>query len=129
MLSILKKLILISLLFLASISFAQEKKCRDFKTGKFRYFQKDRPELILRTDSTQIEINSKTKVEVHSKIEWSSDCSYTMTYVKILNYPREWKHLIGQKILVDIISINKNGYKARARSPRMNMVIEFVRVK
>jgi len=100
--------------------------CNNVRTGKFNYALKNRPELIIRTDSTQIEINPLTKVEVHSSIQWISDCEYVMTYEKILNYPDEYEHLIGQKINVKIITAFSNGYVVRTTSPRIDNVLEFV---
>ena len=108
---------------------AQEKKCTDYRTGKFNYILKNRPELITRTDSTQIEINPITKVEVYSSIEWKSDCEYVMTYETILNYPEDASHMIGQKINVRIISVDSKGYKAHATSPRIDNILEFVVAK
>lgn len=104
----------------------QEKKCSAFKTGKFKYVLKNRPELIIRTDSTQVEINPITKVEAHSSIEWKSECEYVMTYETILNYPEDASHMIGQKIHVKIISTDSNGYKVHATSPRIDNILEFI---
>ena len=103
----------------------QQKDCSYFRTGKFRYVLKNRPEIVIRTDSKQVEINPLTKVEVHSSIEWKSDCEYVMTYEAILNYPEDGSHLIGQKINVKIISTDSKGYKVHATSPRIDNVLEF----
>lgn len=106
-----------------------KKKCSDFRKGKFNYVSKNRLELITRTDSTQVEVNPVSKVEIHSSISWISDCEYVMTYENILNYPQDIKHMIGQKINIKIISINPNGYKVQAKSARMNNIIEFIIAK
>ena len=103
----------------------QEKKCLDYKTGKFKYVLKNMPELITRTDSIQIEINPITKVEVYSSIEWKSECEYVMTYEEILNYPEDASHMIGQKINVNIISTDSKGYKVHSTSPRIDNILEF----
>ncbi|KPM30799.1 Hypothetical protein I595_3296 [Croceitalea dokdonensis DOKDO 023] len=108
---------------------AQEKKCLDYKTGNFNYVLENRPELIIRTDSTQIEINPITKVEAYSSIEWKSDCEYVMTYTKILNYPEDASHMIGQAINVEIISTDSKGYKVHATSPRIDNILEFVKAE
>lgn len=105
---------------------AQENDCSKVRTGKFEYVLENRPELITRTDSTQIEINPITKVEVYSSIEWKSKCEYVMTYERILNFPEDVKHMIGQKINVKIISVDPKGYKAHATSPRIDNILEFV---
>ncbi len=103
----------------------QQKDCSYFKTGKFKYVLENRPELIIRTDSTQVEINPQTKVEVHSSIEWKSECEYVMTYEEILNYTGDVNQFIGQKINIEIISTDSKGYKVRATSPRIDRVLEF----
>tara|TARA_R110002126_G_scaffold240288_1_gene383537 strand:+ start:3495 stop:3875 length:381 start_codon:yes stop_codon:yes gene_type:complete len=108
---------------------AQENNCLDYRTGKFNYVLENRPELIIRTDSTQIEINPITKVEAYSSIEWKSDCEYVMTYTEIINYPEDASHMIGQEINVKIISTNSNGYKVHATSPRIDNVLEFINAK
>lgn len=105
--------------------FGQEKNCANYRTGKFNYVLENRPELIIRTDSTQIELNPITKVEVYSKIKWKSDCEYEMIYEKVLNYPEDVSHMIGQKINVKIIETSSYGYKVHATSPRINVILEF----
>tara|TARA_R110000868_G_scaffold409676_1_gene695637 strand:+ start:115 stop:426 length:312 start_codon:yes stop_codon:yes gene_type:complete len=100
----------------------------DYRTGEFNYVIENRPELVIRTDSTQIEINPITKVEVYSSIKWKSDCEYEMTYTKILNYPEDASHMIGQKINVKIISTDSGGYKVHATSPLIDNILGFVKV-
>ncbi|MGS2765134.1 hypothetical protein [Sinomicrobium sp. M5D2P9] len=81
--------------------------------------------MIIRTDTSQIEINPITKVEVYSSIKWISDCEYTMIYEKILNHPEDVSHMIGQKIHVVITSTDSQDYKVHATSPRLNHILEF----
>ncbi|WP_431163236.1 hypothetical protein [Flagellimonas beolgyonensis] len=119
-------------LFLLLLTFIscnhQDKNCADFKTGKFKYVLKDRPELIIRSDSSQIEINPVTKIEIYSKLIWKSDCEYVMVYDKILNAPEDVSDMIGQKINVEIIETNNKGYKAHAISPRIDVILEFTKI-
>ncbi|AKA33838.1 hypothetical protein [Flagellimonas lutaonensis] len=121
-----------SILILLLISFScsgQEKNCSEYKTGKFNYVLENRPELIIRTDSTQIELNPITKVEVYSKVKWKSECEYEMIYEKVLNYPEDVSHMIGQKINVKIIETSSDGYKVHATSPRIDNILEFVKAE
>ena len=106
----------------------QEKNCTDFKTGKFKYVLKDRPEIIIRSESSQIEINPNTKIEIHSKLMWKSDCEYDMVYEKILNAPEDVSDMIGQKINVKIIETTSKDYKAHAISPRIDVILEFSKI-
>tara|TARA_R110002110_G_scaffold54448_5_gene156309 strand:+ start:219 stop:596 length:378 start_codon:yes stop_codon:yes gene_type:complete len=124
-----KKLILLLILNLTLNSCAQEKKCEDFKTGKFAYAEKNRPEKILRTENLQIEINPITGVEIHTNIEWTSDCEYVMTYKKILNHPKDISSVIGKKIFVQILETNGNKIKVRAKSDSMDEEIELIKTE
>ncbi|SMC55721.1 hypothetical protein SAMN05660703_1831 [Cellulophaga tyrosinoxydans] len=124
-----KNLIYLVLIISFFSSKAQEKKCLNYRTGKFNYELENRPELVIRTDSTQIEINPITKVEIYSSIKWESDCKYIMTYTKILNYPEGTSHMIGQKINVEIISTDSDGYIVHAKSPLIDNILGFVKVE
>ncbi|WP_166668207.1 hypothetical protein [Epilithonimonas xixisoli] len=110
-------------------SCAQEKNCAEFKTGKFIYAENGRPEKIVRTENTQIEINSETGVEIHTRVEWKSDCEYAMTYEKILNHPKDVSRVIGKKIFVEILETNGNKIKVRAKSDVMDEKIEFIKTE
>jgi len=124
-----KNLILILIINLTLNSCAQEKNCVNFKTGKFVYTEKNRPEKIVRTDNLQIEINSETGVEIYTKIEWKSDCEYVMTYEKILNHPKDISSVIGKQIFVEILETNGNKIKVRAKSDSMDENIEFIKTE
>ena len=124
-----KNLILVLILNLTLNSCAQEKKCEDFKTGKFVYAEQNRPEKIVRIDNLQIEINSETGVEIYTKIEWKSDCEYVMTYEKILNHPKDISSVIGKKIFVEILETNGNKIIVRAKSDSMDEKIEFIKTE
>jgi hypothetical protein len=124
-----RNLITLLILFLTFISCGQEKKCSDFKTGEFIYVNKIRPEKIVRTDSLQIETNSETGVIIHSSIKWTSECNYIMTYEKILNYPEDVSHMIGQKIYVEIIETKGNKVKVHTKSERIDNKIEFIKTE
>jgi len=124
-----RNLILILILNLTLNSCAQEKNCADFKTGKFVYAEKNRPEQIVRTDNLQIEINPETGVEIYTKIEWKSDCEYVMTYEKILNHPKDISSVIGKKIFVEILETNGNKIRVRAKSDSMDEKIEFIKTE
>ena len=124
-----RKLIsLITIIFTLS-SCTHEKNCVDFKTGKFVYAKINRPVKIVRTDSLQIEVNSETGVEIYTKIEWKSDCTYVMTYEKIVNYPDDISSMIGKKIFVEILETDGNKIKVRAKSDTMDKKIEYIKTE
>lgn len=122
-----KKSILTIALLSTLHSFTQAKNCSEFKTGKFKYLEKNRIEKIVRTENLQIEINPKTGVEIYTKIEWKSDCEYVMTYEKILNYSKDTSHIIGKKIFVEILETNGNKMRVRAKSDTMDEEIQFIK--
>ena len=123
-----KKYLTILILVLSISSCAQEKKCLEFRTGEFRYVDDNMPEKIIRNDTLQIEINTKDNIEVHSLIEWTSDCEYVMTYKKILNYPDDVSDVIGKKIFVTILETKGNWYKVHAKGVFSDGEIEFVKI-
>jgi len=114
------------IMFLILISCTQEKECHKFRIGEFSYSEKNRSEKIVRTDSLQIETNPNNGIEIHTSIEWTSECEYVMTYKKILNYENENK-LIGKKIYVEIIETKGNRIKVHAKSDTMDENIEFIK--
>lgn len=124
-----KKLIVIIVTFLSLSSCAQEKNCIEFKTGNFEYVDKNQPEKITRTENLQVETNSKTGIVIHTSIKWTSECSYIMTYEKILNCPEDVSHMIGQKIYVDILETKGDKMKVHAKSERIDTEIEFIKTK
>ena len=109
-------------------SFSQEKECSNFHIGEFRYVKDGMPEHIIRNDTLQIEINPIDKVEIYSSIEWTSNCEYTMTYMKILNYPNDVSDFIGRKIYVTIIETKDNWYKVYAKGVLYDGELEFVKI-
>ena len=124
-----KNLILTIALLFNLYSFTQTKKCSEFKTGKFKYLEKNRIEKIVRTENLQIEINPKTGVEIHTKIKWKSDCEYVMTYEKILNYSKDTSHVIGKKIFVEILETDGNKMRVRAKSDTIDEEILFLKIE
>ena len=64
------RIIILFILF-SSATFAQEKNCSDFKTGKFIYLHPDHSQWkVLRTQNTQIETENIFGMTIESSIEW-----------------------------------------------------------
>jgi len=79
--------LLIPALFLLTSCFQQERKCADFKTGKFRFeYEIDGAKkltLFERTDSLEIEtFEGKTDT---STVRWINDCEYILQKVNAKN--------------------------------------------
>ncbi len=109
---------------------AQEKKCADFKVGKFEYSDPRFSEWkVSRTDSTQTEINTKSGIEIYSSIKWKSDCEYVLTYKKVLNSGTDTNDIIGKTIEVEIVETTPDSYTCKSKSDVMDLELEMVRIK
>jgi hypothetical protein len=107
---------------------AQKKQCSDFKIGKFEYTNPKYSEWkVVRTDSTQTEINSKNGVELKATIIWKSDCEYVLTYEKVINTDR--KNLIGKQVFVEIIEIQNQKFKYHSKLDTMELTSEMMKVE
>jgi hypothetical protein len=89
---------------------AQSKDCTRFKTGTFKYADPELKDwIVTRTDTVQIEKNSKTGRTLIGKVEWVSDCEYDLTFIDV-NSPN--KEILGKKVNVNILNTNKNSYES-----------------
>ncbi|NQY31117.1 MAG: hypothetical protein HRT69_16830 [Flavobacteriaceae bacterium] len=123
-----KKTISIFILLLALNSFSQEKKCSDFKVGKFTYSDPDYADLItIRTDSLQIDSYPKMGWEMTSRIEWLTDCKYEIVYIKV-NDPK-MESLIGIKYVIEIIEIDNNKIMCRTESDGITVEKEMIKTE
>ena len=78
----------------------------DFGKGKYKYINPQFQNVkIKRRKRKQIE-KTKDSKSVY-KIEWTSNCNYVLTYLKVSN-PKS-QYLVGQKMNVKIIDILPNG--------------------
>lgn len=109
--------------------YAQEKNCSYFRTGTFSYADKEMPYRIVRNESIQIETNTDTGDELHTSIEWKSDCEYILTYIKIKYPKRDMNYLLGTKIFVKILETNENLMKVHVKSNVLDNEYEFIKIK
>ncbi len=120
--------LLVSLLLLTITSCKKERDCADFRTGTFAYVDKNLSEEIIRTEILQIEKNPETGLEIHTSVEWTSDCTYVLTYQRLINYDGDPNKVIGKKIYVEILETKDNWYRVHAKSEAIDDDIEFVKV-
>jgi len=107
--------------------FAQEKKCTDFKIGKFVYSKPEYKRFkVTRTETTQIEIDSVTGIVLEGSIEWKSECAYELTYTKISN--QNMSSMIGQKLKSEIIKISGNNIICKTEGVGMELELEMTKV-
>lgn len=109
--------------------YTQEKNCSYFRTGTFSYADKEIPYRIVRNESIQIETNTDTGDELHTSIEWKSDCEYILTYIKIKYPKRDMNYLLGTKIFVKILETNENLMKVHVKSNVLDNEYEFIKIK
>jgi len=120
--------ITIILLLLTFGLFAQEKKCSDFKIGKFTYSDPDYSDLItVRTDSLQTDSYPKMGWEMTSRVKWLTDCKYEMEYIKV-NDPK-MESLIGIKYVIEIIEIKENKILCRTESDGITVDKEMIKTE
>lgn len=125
-----KTLIYISILFFI-VSCAQEKSsCSDFHIGNFEYINPEYEHIkIIRTRDSQIEINTKSKIEAHTSVQWLSTCKYVLTYKYFKNAPEEFDDLIGQKVQDEITQIAKDRFTCEVKSKATSDFMEFRVIK
>ena len=101
-----KKIILLSLVFLLLSCYDAKRDCKDFKTGKFKFEYEvngiKKTTLFERNDSIEIE-NFEGKTDTAS-IRWVNDCEYVL--LKLHPKNRAEEKAIGMKIL----TTTKNSY-------------------
>lgn len=123
-----KQVLSIIFLLLTFVSYSQEKKCSDFKTGKFIHTDPDFKDLVtIRTDSIQREFYPKTGWEMIAKIKWLSDCKYEMEYIKANKDILQ--AIIGTKYVIEIIEINDNRIKCKSESGEMIIEKEMIKTE
>lgn len=94
-----KKLTLLLLTFLLTSCYDQERKCTDFKIGKFEFSQeidgKKQTSIFTRTENLQIEtFNGKTDT---ATVRWVNDCEFILE--KLHPKTMQEKKAISMKIL------------------------------
>lgn len=121
-----RKLILTIFLLSALHGYTQEKKCIEYKVGEFEYTNPKYSEWkVSRTDSLQVEVNTKSGIEIHSSIEWKSDCKYTLVCEKVVNY--DLKNLIGKVFNVEILEVLTDRYICVSKSNDNGLVLEMMK--
>ncbi|WP_298556742.1 hypothetical protein [uncultured Algibacter sp.] len=111
--------------------FSQNIDCSSFKIGEFKYVNPKYSEWkITRTDSLQIEISSKTGIEIHSLVNWKSDCEYVLTCTKVLYSNPE--NILGQIFTVFITETYSDRYRCISKNTDtkiQDLELEIIKVK
>ena len=116
------------LLVLTIGTYGQDKKCSNFKVGEFKYANPEYSDWqVNRTDSTQIETNTKNGIKIYSFVAWKSDCEYVLTSYKVLN--SDSKNIIDRVFNVEIIKTLPNSYICISKNDAIDdMVLEMIKL-
>jgi hypothetical protein len=113
-----KRLLTILIVLLSVYSYAQQKDCRKFKDGKF--FIPDSgygASHIERKGERQLEYGEGSGLRLGFKVEWQSECAYTLTLTEIIENPNNIKLNLGETLKVEIIEVKSNSYIQRSTMP------------
>ncbi|RSK41599.1 hypothetical protein [Mangrovimonas spongiae] len=122
-------LLLLTLSFLFSCA-EKPSNCNAFKTGTFKYTgESSFPGVITRTASSQIEEVPQNGLEVHSDIEWVSDCEYILTYTKVVSNTIGSEGIVGKQMHVTILEANENTFLIHAKSDAIDDNLELIKIE
>ncbi len=111
-----------------SSSYAQQNKCSQFRTGKFEYSEPKYSEWeVTRTDSTQIEISTKTGIEIYNSVKWVNECEYILTCTKVINPTAS--DIIGKIYTINITDVYSNRYTCIANSETEDIILNLMMIK
>ncbi len=121
------KALLVSLLLVLSTGlYSQTVDCSGAKVGNFEIKQQGEVDKIKRTEEFQYETVGKIKIT--TRIEWTSDCSYKLIFVKgnkaYYKATGADKNNPGPDVLVDIVKQDGNVYYIQVHvegAPQMDM--------
>lgn len=124
------KFVISTLMLLFTLnSFAQKADCEEMKTGIFVYTDIKPNVVIKRTDNQQIEINKASGLEIHSSIEWISDCEYVLTFEEVKNHPRDVSNAMGNQLNYKILSVLGNQVEMLVTGGTHEIRLTFKKVK
>jgi hypothetical protein len=120
-----KEAILLTFLLINLNTYSQEKKCSDYKVGKFTYTNPlYKNWKVLRNETEQIETDQVNKIELRASINWVSDCEYILTYRQLND--SENHSIVGQKINVKIIKVGKESVICESEGLSAKLELEMV---
>ena len=111
------------LMFVVTMTWAQEPDCYPFKEGKFRINDARAGGVIVaeRRGGFQTETMEVLKATVRFKINWKNDCSYTLTLDKVIRNENKVPFPTNMRIDVKIVTAkNNSSYTQEATSSVTN---------
>ena len=116
---------LIIFICICNISFAQD--CSRIHIGKFKVVdtKTNTTYSIVRDDSTQTEVNSKTGATFVFKLRWINDCSYGLIPKKNVGPDVNPGVPSDMVLLIKIVEVKKKYYKTITTSNKLESAIEL----
>jgi hypothetical protein len=123
-------LFIVALIIQAQYLNAQSIDCSTARKGKFEL---NSPAsgitIIIRTDSTQTEINEGFNYEAILKVKWVDSCTYELTGKKIIKGDPSYASKPGDILKVEILRIDGNKIFIRSSSNYSSVVLERMLTK
>jgi hypothetical protein len=126
-----KKLVNFLLMILLSGGFIscekkEKNRCTDFKTGTFRFLDsKFRRFAIVRSESTQTETDSVTGLTITGDVDWTSDCSYKVTYTKVSD--AKYASVVGLSSTIQILAVFDDKLTIKSQGVGGTMELEMIK--
>jgi hypothetical protein len=126
-----KKLVNFLLMILLSGAFIgcekkEKNRCTDFKTGTFRFLDsKFRRFAIVRSESTQTETDSVTGLTITGDVDWTSDCSYKVTYTKVSD--AKYASVVGLSSTIQILAVFDDKLTIKSQGVGGTMELEMIK--
>jgi hypothetical protein len=102
-----------------------QRMCRDIRKGIFGFYgdRSGRRYTIIRTDSTQTEIDEDKGTIYEFAVNWTSDCEYEMRFLRVLKVGKDSSHIRTKfhDVSVKILSIGPDYYVFRAKADGLNI--------
>jgi hypothetical protein len=117
-----KTIFIISFLFCSIAAFAQPFDCSKFKEGKFRTADHNIGSIIIteRRGGYQTESNEALKLVIRFRVNWTDNCSYTLTLDKIIRNENKIAIPSNTAIKVKIVETSRSSYTQESSSSITN---------
>lgn len=113
------------LFILISLSAFSQTNCSDVKLGIYKVIGKNMGNSIIeRKGDVQIEYTEKIKMKVEYALKWIDDCTYTLTFNKIIEDPYGFGTNEDIKYTIEILEVTKDGYIQKVSSSDLDFTFE-----
>ncbi len=101
-------------------------RCTDFKTGTFRFLSPEFKRFkVVRNESEQTETDSLTGLSITGDVDWTSDCSYKVTYTKVSD--PKYASVVGTSSTINILAIFDDKLTVKSQGLGGTMEVEMIK--